>query len=135
VTIIYNPSGQFNLPRSYVFDIRVYVQHTLSHAYMTDNIITVDYSPVPNFLAVIVLAPNFMPWSSNSYSLDYIIQDSYYRINPDPTHIPLDIQVGWASSSQTLRSAINIVLDLGVDIFTFPLAAAPPGYWLPTSLP
>jgi hypothetical protein len=34
------------------------------------------------------ILPAFVPWSSNSYSLDYIITAYWYTVSPSPTPIP-----------------------------------------------
>lgn len=130
-SISYVPSGRFNFPRSYIYDIRVYVQHTVSHAYFADNIITVDYTPVPAFLATIKLRRNVYDWSSNCYTLDYLIEENWYVISAGGTEFVLPLQVGYASAVQSIRPAVNIVLDLGVDIYTQTLPSQPSSYWLP----
>jgi hypothetical protein len=129
--ITYNPSGQFNLPRSYVYFLRFYVQHSLSHVTKISPVeFTIDYTPVPSFVAHVRFLPEFMAWNSNVYSLDHIITDSYYDLSGSVLN-PLNLFVGWASSGQKIQSSINIVLDLGVDVYEFPLDAPVVPYWLP----
>jgi hypothetical protein len=89
---------------------------------------------VPGFLGTIVFREEFWEWSSNVYSLDFVIEENYYQVFPDTTKIVLPLTLGWASAPQSLRKAINVVLDLGVDVYTFTLPPSPTGYWLPPSL-
>jgi hypothetical protein len=69
------------------------------------------------------------------YSLDYIIEENWYVNSPGGTEFVLPLTVGYASVAQSDRPAINIVLDLGVDVYTTSLPSQPNTYWLPALLP
>jgi len=87
------------------------------------------FNPAVTF--TIKYADNFLPWSSNRWTLDFIIEQSYYKVAPSPTENPMDFTLRYYWSQLALAPAIQFIpFSLG---FTqhhfFPLVQASVPYW------
>lgn len=98
---------------------------------MLGSLATMLYSPVPAFRGYVKFIDEWWDWSSNVYSLDFLVEYNYYINFSGDTEKVLPIQLGWASAAQTLRPSINIVFALGTVIVPFDMPPQPSSYWLP----
>ena len=131
----YNPQPKFFLPRSYVFGINfaTYSGNTVTRS--GDRFTVHAVPPDPTFLVCQIL-PAFYPWSSNSYSLDFIITEFWYKAGGVGSEIPLPFQLGYFQDPLRHSSSLYIQWSGTVPTFNyFPLPSAPSNYWLPKPLP
>jgi hypothetical protein len=77
--------------------------------------------------------PRFWAWSSNRWTLDFVLTEAYYTVPPSPTRIPLPITVSWRMDWNVgLFPVINIAAFGSGGVFQFhQLDHQPAGYWLP----
>ena len=90
----------------------------------------------PNNLAFnfrIVIDGRFWEWSSNTWTLDWIIEDSYYYISPSPAHIAMPFVLAWRTFGSHALPAL-VFQPFGINFIayhTFMFPPAPPGWWSP----
>lgn len=130
----FTPSPNFSFPRSYIVDF--YVFRNGNTIVQTVNKFVVTDAFDPNLTATFVLHENFLPWSSNGFTLDFIVQESYYQTTPGGMQIPLPFNIDFYVSPLTRRSGLYLGwLGLKINPEHFDLEPQPPGYWLPPPLP
>jgi len=95
------------------------------------NFIFNPVSEPPNFYHIYVL-PEFWAWSSNSYTLDHIIIESFAVFGADPTHVPYNFKLKYVPATPTTPAAVEILPPgfTSTPIFyAMPPRTVP--YWLP----
>lgn len=126
----YAPQAKFAFPRSYVLDILV-SDWTGTYT-MVDNVITVDFPDHIGHKNVYVVNPKFLAWSSNRYTLDFVVCDAWNQENPDDTPNPSGYQTRYGVDVLTGRPYVEIRNPFIVTQHaTFALPQAPGGYWYP----
>jgi len=74
--------------------------------------------------------PEFIEWSSNCYTLDFIVQECYYQVPPGFAHNPAGNGVNWYPNSPTNIPSIQIdFVATGAPFSFIELPPAPPDYW------
>jgi len=127
--VVIYPSPKFAFPRSYVPGF--FVRHDFGVPVLTDNILTFTIDgpiPAPHRFT---LYPNFVPWSSNKYTLDFTFTDGEYFYVPSGTWLPVAYIVGWDFLPGFVRSRITLNAFYGGTWSFVDLPSAPPDYWLP----
>ena len=77
-----------------------------------------------------VLRPYILPWSSNGYTLDYVVDDCWWHQFFDSVHHPQAFTVNFWFRGDPVRPTITVVQPLAGSIETFfSLEGAPAGYW------
>jgi len=126
------PQGKWFFPRSYVFGVVVQLEGWTTFA--VDNVYTSVDNGNPARQLVYVLRPNVFVWSSNYYSLDYIICESRITNFAGDAWHPIsyeclyDIDFVGTLPYLTLRTTGFFATHKQY----FPLPPAPPDYWLPS---
>lgn len=122
------PGGRFTFPRSYIGKV-----HNCTAGFLltqTANSFTLDFRPTFSSVYHWRFDPRFWVWSSNVWTLDHIITDSWYENPPDPTQIPLNFGLYWVryapSHVAQLEFAPNLSSANPVDA-SFPSGPLP--YW------
>jgi len=92
-TGFYSPQAKFWFRRSYLRGFSLEV--TASGIAIAGNVITFINPGLPSQHFTIVIEPRVFAWSSNAYSLDFIVSESYYQNDPDPTHYPMDFALSY----------------------------------------
>lgn len=129
------PYAKFALPRSYLagiwfqFNAGSSVVWSGGHAAITDvgGVVT----------AGVTLYANAFPWNSNFYTLDYWIIESWYKVAPSPTEIPLPFALTYYRDPDDdfpylLYQPFSVV---GTGNYKFLLPGAPSDYWGPNYNP
>jgi len=127
----YIPGAKFASPRSYLagiwfnFNPGSTVVWTDNFAHVTDagGVVT----------AGVRFAPEFFVWSSNVYSLDFMVIESWYKVAPSPSEIPLPFLL------QFYQDPVAKIPYIFYSPFSSPPAAdykhflpfGPPDYWGP----
>jgi hypothetical protein len=101
---LYNPQGIFAFPRSYIqkigFDA---VFFPMLHG-MPNFVFQPSESPEINLHVTIF--DRFVPWSSNSYTLDHIITEAWYNYHPDMTEIPYPFRLVYVPAIDSTGSGL-----------------------------
>lgn len=128
------PSGRFSFPRAYILDFYVYRNGNTVIQQGNKFIVTDAFNPQQK--ATFICHTNFLPWSSNGWTLDHIIVQSFYVTFTGGPEIPLPFNLDFQFNSTLKRNGLYLGwIDLKVDPQRFPLDPAPADYWLPKPLP
>jgi len=129
-TVTCIPSARFAFARSYVDRI------TINDILLPKTHDGPDFEFLPSIAPdqhhFIGIAHNFWPWSSNNFTLDYIVKYAYVYFISDGSILPSPVTITFHPATPTARSSISInvfgapgtQVDQGL-----PLRAVP--YWLP----
>lgn len=119
----YYPSGTFTTPRSYVAKI---INHSAGfHLTQFENVFTLSFEPIYISVYTWVFHPHFWAWSSNAWSLDHIIVESYYQNPPDATKIPLNFGLYWVRYAPDYLPQIQFAPNMST---VTPVRASFPSY-------
>ena len=130
----FSPSAKFTFPRSYVYDFVIYANG--NNVFQTSDGFRIETPPVTYPEAFIVLLPQFIPWSSNFYTLDFVIAASYYIPLPGAPHVDLPFELAYTVPLGSKRPTLEYAyFGLKTDPRRFTLLAQPSNYWLPKPLP
>ena len=126
--VSWSPTPEFAFPRSYIVGI-TYVSDA-DFATMVDNLILSGFVALPLFLATKVLFPNWLPYNSNRYTLDFLVEASFYTTDGGETFIDSDCAVDYYISPSPLERRIRITdLPGGANTHNFDLELPPSDYW------
>jgi hypothetical protein len=126
----YNAIPKFAFPRSYIHQLVVSDQSP--NITLTDNVILTTIDITIGYWIVYVLDPRFMAWSSNRYTLDFPVVECYWQAFFDGVHHPQSVATNYIYYGPTPLPSLEVRNPfLVTDQHVFPLAAAPPGYWVP----
>jgi hypothetical protein len=131
----YNPQSDFAFPRSYVRGIAMYFGPNALVVW-ADNVCTFQDLTNPNVTGQFVLLPQFVAWSSNSYTLSFLPLEFWYRTSPGGPEIPADFVMNWGSTALDNDNYLVVnIFGLGTVRHTHDLPPPPPGYWRPPLYP
>lgn len=122
------PGGRFTFPRSYIAKVEnCSAGFTLSQDV---NKFALDFHPTYASVYHWTFSLKFWLWSSNVWTLDHIITESYYVNLPDPTQIPLNFGLYWVRYPPAHTPQLQFAPNLST---VAPIQAAfptyPPHYW------
>jgi len=132
-SINFIPNAGWSLPRSYVKTLRLYTNSDNIPTYAA-GLITLPSVNYPNVTQFIKLRDNFIPWTSNGWTLDYMFEWWYYTVTPGGTEFPYGGTVWVDYNTTRQQTVLNIQTDVPNTNTFFALAAAPSGYWCPPEL-
>ena len=131
--IAFSPDNpKFTFIRSYV--VNFYVVNGLPGVIdNVGNVVHVHYPVGATYVdAYITLRSVFYPWSSNNYSLDFIVEEEYVTVGVDPTHYHNDYIVSVGTDLTPPFNPYAALVYVGGTIpLGIKLPPALPGYWLP----
>ena len=126
--ISYVPQSQFRFTRSYITKLKVHTNHVNVPSY-ADGLITWVHSPLDAVIGYTKLKDNVVAWSSNTYSLDYLVEYWYYVITPSPTEYEWGGELSY-SWDDTVKHTCLVVATVAADVdYYFDIPPAPPDYW------
>lgn len=130
----FDPSGQYVFPRSYVNDFCVYQNGDI--ILETDGFFTIvppGGDPTRGHFRV---NPDWWTWSSKSWLMKNIITECFYVLTPGGIEHPMPFQLHWLVNPLTPTGGLYFGwFGFETDPLPFPLAPAPPDYWLGRPLP
>lgn len=100
-------SGRFSFPRSYFSQLWLALEGNLTFT-QTDNVIHFLYPPIPGYEAWFVFAPNFWEWSSNKFTLDYVLQYAYEKVTPMSPETPVTASLKYLRDETTGRNTLYV---------------------------
>lgn len=129
-SVTFIPNARFAFPRSYVDQIRIdnlYTPFTHVRGFYTSTI-----SAFPGNHAYLMIRDKFWDWSSNNFTLDYIVTQAYSVNDATLVEAPTNITVRYRPASPSLPSAIEItVTGFGAGLLDGGLPPRNVPYWLP----
>jgi hypothetical protein len=120
---------KFSIPRQYLGGIEI--GNTWTGISMTGNVITLFGTSPFLYYNIFVIRSNVMTWSSNSYTLDYVLEDHWSNVPPSPSHDPFYITTEYLGAGSGLPGRVLLRLP-GYDVQRafFPLPPSPSTYWM-----
>lgn len=124
------PSDKFAFPRSYVRSVGVRSGTAL--AIWTDNRMDLTDPSTGVTYWTYVFKPEFWAWSSNRWTLDWILEESYYIPFVGSPKVPLNVVCIWVYEVGQFYPTIEVNPFPGQPFLNqHVLQGAPPDYWLP----
>jgi len=122
------PGGRFTFPRSYIAKVEnCSAGFSLVQTY---NQFTLDFRPTYASVYHWTFDERFWVWTSNVWTLDHIITESYYVNEPDPTQIPLNFGLYWVRYAPDPVPQLQFAPNLSTAVpIKATLPAQLPGYW------
>lgn len=128
---VYNPQANFAMPRSYVRGIDMFFGANALVVW-TDNVCFFQDLDNPAVTGEFVIAPEFVPWSSNRYTLGFLPVEWYYTVSPNPFRNPVNFYCNWGSTVPGSDNYLVFnIFGAGTTRYRHELQGAPPGYWSP----
>ncbi len=122
------PRGKFNFPRSYVNHIKIHTNHVNVPSY-ADGLITWVHSPLDAVTGYTKIKDVFIPWTSNTYSLDFLVEWWYYVIAPSPTEFEWGGELSFAYDALINDNCLIVATEAADTDYYFPLPPSPTDYW------
>lgn len=124
------PGNTFAFPRSYVTQLSVLGDS--ADVEFSGDLVTMFISRPLNYGVAYILQPYIQPWSSNRYTLDFVVQDCWWFFGLDGVHHVQDFTVNVWWRGTPARPTLTLVQPLaGTQEAFLDLPPAPPDYWLP----
>jgi len=131
----YSPQPRFVFTKSYVTDVyfATYTGETFVRSGDTFTVYAVP--PDPTFLFM-RLYDGFFTWNSNQYTLDFVVQEAWYKLGGVGGEIPINFSVKWSAVNPSHGCALLIDWAPLTPVYhRVPMPAAPPNWWMPKPLP
>jgi len=129
-TPTYAQSGKFAFPRSFIKNVNFRFGANALFTQSEGNFFITDGNN-PIVHVVCNYQPNFWLWSSNTYTLDYVLKDWWVLVDPDPTPQPLNFDYGWWINPTSKVPELVLSLSGFSHEYPYALPPAPPSYWKP----
>lgn len=127
------PGAKFAFPRSYYYQI--YCEDQSPNISRFLDYIHVDIDPTIGYGIWYKIRPQFWNWSSNRYTLDFVLEDVWWEANFDGVHHPQAAVVQFGSrGNPPIASLIISNPFIQTDFVALDVQQAPPTYWTPTPL-
>jgi len=123
------PDPKFAFPRAYIYGI--WLSFDLGSVVIWDEN-RVDFTaPGGVVTGAIVFETRFWEWSSNAYTLDFAIVESWYKVSPSPAEIPLPFALTYYTDpGNALPYLVYEPFSTGGSgAFKHVMPSAPGGYW------
>lgn len=128
------PQARFAFPRSFIYDF--YVFRNGDTVVQTANKFVVTDTANPLLTATFVMALKFYAWTSNGWTMDHVIVESYYQNTPGGTQFALPYNLIFKLDPVTLKNSLYLGWSgLTSDPQLCHLPQQPSDYWLPKPLP
>lgn len=129
-SIFYAPGAKFAFPRSYLygFSIRMNTVPT-----QVGRVFTFVDGSNPNLRYTVIVQQEVYDWSSNRYTLDFVLEETYYQFLPNMTKNPLNgcLELLYDQVDERPYTMFSPFCAVFPTRYRYPYPPAPPGYWLP----
>jgi hypothetical protein len=124
------PSDEFTFIRSYIS--RFCIISTSTDIDQFGDTFTVWFDRSIGYGATFTLRSDFLPWNSNRYRLDNVVEDLYWHAFFDSIHHPDSYSAAVTWRGDPVLQTYSITLSSGGTEEVFlPLDHSPGDYWLP----
>jgi hypothetical protein len=89
------------------------------------------YTPIPLYRAFLHFKTPFWAWSSNVYSLDWIVDYAYQTFFPGDTETSFYLALGYGYDSAVRRHVLEVRGVSPAVVSYLPLPPSPTDYWMP----
>lgn len=129
MTPTFLPNGRFAFPRSYVQGL--YVRHDPGAVTWDGELLTFIVAGTPNALVKVYFDARFAAWSSNRWTLDFVVTHGTYEYPPAPSvfDLPFYVQFMTPPGGKAPHLLIDAMYGSTYSFITLPLQ--PFYYWLP----
>jgi len=125
----YDPQPKFAFPRSYVRGVAIQIVSGV--VVQTGRFFQLQNPPDPT-LYFIVFNEKFWDWSSNRYTLDFVVEESYYQPGGVGSYVPMPFLVTYYTNTPDYSPyLVYSPFSSPGGITYYQLPPAPPDYWLP----
>lgn len=122
------PSGDWNFIRSYI--TRLLITDDPGTISIDDNTITLTIPGYPHYIHVFVINPAIWVWSSNCYTLTFLMVDGWYEFG-DTTHHDFGATLTLLPNPETGFFFLKLDVPGSAEVeHEIPLTGGPGGYWL-----
>jgi len=125
------PNNRFRVLRSYITHFRLRQNSDNFPPSWNGSQFVWPSAAFPNIVQYATILPEFVGWSTNAYTLDFIITEYYYTIAPSPTRIPnsgLVLRYLWDSVLGAM--VLELQKESPDTTQVFNLSGGVGGYWL-----
>lgn len=123
------PTGRYFFPRPYACDFIFYRNFGVLHQSGGSFLLNAP-SPDPTFF-VVELQPNLWDWTTAAYSLDHVVEQSWYKPGGVGPELPMYFTLSFIINTTTGRRELHYApFGLTFDPVLFTLPPSPTGYWL-----
>lgn len=129
----YIPQPQFAFPRSFLEGIEI--RHDLTSPSWSGSLCSFWIAGPPDALCKVKFKDEFIPWSSNRYTLDWIVEWATYEYPPNPATADLPYYLVYRIPDNRFRGSVLLDVTYGSLYTVHQLAAAPGSYWQPPQYP
>jgi hypothetical protein len=129
-SIVYAPSNKFAFPRAYISQLLLHIAPTLTYT-VSSGEITFLYSPIPDYRAYLKFKDEFWQSTSNSFTLDWIVEWNYQTFFPGGDETTFFLGVAYNFDSSNNKASIDLTTIDPTLHSTIPLPPYPRPYWTP----
>lgn len=123
------PSNKFSFTRSYAIQLEILGDS--NDVDVSGDTYTMWIDRPTGYGVTYVLNDFIKPWSSNGYTLDYVVYDCWWHQFFDGIHHPQAFTVNfWWRGTPTIATLTLVQPLAGTASYRELLPPAPPGYWL-----
>lgn len=128
----YSPSAKWTLTRAYARAVAFPAELTLESS--ADGVFTFNDFMFYNDRIVCEIEPRFWAWTSNHYTLDFIVKQLYYFPLPSTTPLPANFSLRFLPETPSLPPAIFVrIAPFSNTPAYHDLPAATVPYWKPNA--
>jgi hypothetical protein len=126
----FSRGGRFSFPRSYLKGV-ILATNTFTWTQFDNLFISNTVTPPPTNIQLLI-NPTFFAWSSNTYTLDYVVCEHYYYRTSTGEKIAAPLNIFWVTDPVSGSNYLKFVDPDGIEgsSAVFDLPPPPPGYWV-----
>lgn len=132
MTVTLLPNGEFAFPRSYIEGL--WVRHSPGVVTWDGEQLTFIIAGPPDALVKVNFDARFNNWSSNRWTLGFVVLNGTYEYPPAPPVYDLPFYAQYMTPTGKTRGHILIDAMYGTVYSQVLLEGAPSDYWLPPPL-
>jgi hypothetical protein len=122
------PQNQFRFTRAYITMLKVHT-NSINVPHFSGYEITWQHNPPDTVLGHTGFKHNFIDWSSNTYSLDYLVEFWYFTVGIGGPEIEWGGELSIAWDNTVKRTCLVVATTAADTDYYFDLPPAPPTYW------
>lgn len=129
-TVTYVPQPKFWFNRAYIRRF-AFGFNVGAAIVQTGNVFEITDTTNPIVHVHCKLRDDFWDWSSNSYTLDHVVEDWWLIIDPSPTPLPLNFILSHWWNAPDAKLGILLYLAGSTHQYPVTLPFSDPTYWFP----
>jgi hypothetical protein len=127
-TVTGQPSQHFAMPRSYLWGISI--KSGAAVPVWSDNQMLLWDFTFTTFYWGLIFKPEFWAWSSNRWTVDFVLHDAWYGNTNPALGSPLPVYVSYFQNQQPEGAVLEVAaFGLGDHIYPHALPSTTDPYW------